>query len=80
MAYLVTMNETSTGLYGRIGTATIVNNQAKQAVAYGAQVKRDRTAGTVEVTCRGEIIFKALRKGAAGQPWIILYNPKFYPK
>jgi hypothetical protein len=74
------MNETPVGLYGRIGTATIVNEKAREAVSYGAQVKCDRTAGTVEATCRGEIIFKALRKGAAGQPWLVMYNPKFYPK
>ena len=67
-------------LFGRIGTAKDVNEKAREAISYGAEVKQDNTAGTVECTCRGEILFKALRKGAAGQPWIVLYNPKFYPR
>jgi hypothetical protein len=72
------MNDTN--LFGRIGTTAIVNEKVKEAVRVGAIVKRDTYAGTVEVTFNDEIMFKALRKGTPGQPWLVMYSSKYYPR
>jgi hypothetical protein len=72
------MNDTN--LFGRIGTTQVVNEKAEEAIMAGATVKRDRDAGTVSATFGEEIVFKALRKGTAGQPWIVMYSPKYYSR
>ncbi len=74
------MNATPVGLYGRLGPASVVNEKAREALQAGALVKQDDLAGTVEATLQGETLFKAIRKGPKGQPWLVMYNPKFYPK
>jgi len=70
------MNE---NFFARIGTTAIVNQKAKEVIANGGTVTRDKSAGTVVANFGSDVIFKAIRKGH-GQPWIVMYSPRYYPK
>ena len=58
-----------------------VKAQAKTAQDTGARVVWDMECGRCEVFADdGSTMFKALRKGEAGEPWLVMYNPAFYPR
>lgn len=78
MWYGLGMNKIN--FFGRIGTASIVRERQNEIKCVGGTVERDQYAGTVVAKVGEEIAFKALRKGGPGQPWIVLYNPAFYPQ
>lgn len=47
--------------------------------ASGGTATRDDEAGTVIVTLpKGTELFRAIRKGGPGQPWIVIYNRDCY--
>lgn len=79
------MNNTDTipaGLYGRLATeGELAGYENKVRAKLTNTVTRDDDAGTLEAHSRkGTLMFRAIRKGAPGQPWILMLNPAFYPK
>jgi len=64
--------------FARLGTAATIKAKAKEVSDNGGKVERDDVAGTIEASFDGETIFKGIRKGAKGEPWIILYSRDFY--
>ncbi len=41
-------------------------------------VEKDMVAGTIKATHGTTLVFQALRKGAAGQPWITRIHEKLF--
>jgi len=48
-----------------------VRKFVEQLEEEGAEVKLDLEAGTVEALDDGIAVYKGIRKGAKGQPWIV---------
>jgi hypothetical protein len=70
------------GLYGRLGNESSVRDyETALRKRETNTVSRDDDAGTlVAHSKKGTLILKAIRKGPIGQPWLIMFNPIFYPK
>lgn len=64
--------------FGRLATGETIKAQSNAVKAAGGRVERDNAAGTVRAYIGDVQAFAAIRKGGAGQPWIVRYNAAFY--
>ena len=64
--------------FSRLATGETINAQAKAIKSAGGRIERDNSAGTIVARLGDVEAFRAIRKGASGQPWIVRYNKGVY--
>lgn len=50
-----------------------LENYISAARAAGCEIDRDKDAGTVVVTDGDTVVIRAIQKGNASQPWIVMF-------
>lgn len=67
------------GMFGRIGTTAVLNQQITDAKKVGAVIEKDLQAGTIRASLKeGGLLFRAIRKDT--NTWIVMYNSVFYQR
>ena len=61
-----------------LGLNSEVQAIIKQAQAAGAKVDYQAEAGTVTVKNDGRTIYRGIRKGNVGQPWIVTFDASVF--